>query len=225
MPKLSKLQKFAAIKTFPNVYSSKSHDSHLLIDHQGSQLDMKGKWKQHFGNNNPITLEVACGKGHYARGLGKIYPDRNFIGVELKGNRIWTGAKAALDEAQDNVAFLRARIEFLENYFAPAEVDEIWITFPDPQLGKARKRTTSPRFLNVYKNILKQENKVHLKTDSPELYAYTHEVLQEMNIEIVYDNDDIYAQAFDFPELAIKTYYELMHLENNKSIKYIQFKL
>lgn len=226
MTKLSKLQKFAAIRTFPNVYSSKGHNDPHVVDYQGNDLDMKGQWQNHFKNDKPIILEVACGKGHYARGLAKMYPDNNYIGVEIKGNRLWTGAHQALVSKEENVAFLRARIEFMEYYFAPEEVSEIWITFPDPQLGKARKRTTSPRFLDVYRNILKKDqNKVHLKTDSPELYEYTLEVLEEQKITILYQNDDIYAQPLDFPELDIKTFYEEMHLKDNRTIKYIQFTL
>ncbi|WP_052598083.1 tRNA (guanosine(46)-N7)-methyltransferase TrmB [Aureispira sp. CCB-QB1] len=226
MTKLSKLQKFAAIRTFPNVYSSKGHNTPLVVDYQGNDVDMKGQWQNHFQNDNPIILEVACGKGHYARGLGKMYPENNYIGVEIKGNRLWTGANGALLNKEENVAFLRARIEFMEYYFAPGEVSEIWITFPDPQLGKARKRTTAPRFLDVYRHILKKDNnRVHLKTDSPELYEYTLEVLEEQQIEILYQNDNIYAQELDFPELDIKTFYEEMHLKDNRTIKYIQFTL
>lgn len=226
MAKLSKLQKFAAIRTFPNVYSSKGHDTPLVHDYEGNERDMKGQWKQHFGNDNPIILEVACGKGHYARGLGKLYPDNNYIGVEIKGNRLWTGAHQALENEEKNVAFLRARIEFMEYYFAAGEVSEIWITFPDPQLGKARKRTTAPRFLDVYRSILKKDNNlVHLKTDSPELYEYTLEVLEEQGIPVLYQNDDIYSKPLDFPELDIKTFYEEMHLENKRTIKYLRFSL
>lgn len=226
MTKLSKLQKFAAIRTFPNVYSSKGHNNALVVNHEGDDVDMRGQWQNHFKNDNPVILEVACGKGHYARGLGQMYPDNNYIGVEIKGNRLWTGAHQALVNKEENVAFLRARIEFMEYYFAPEEVSEIWITFPDPQLGKARKRTTAPRFLDVYRNLLKKENNiVHLKTDSTELYDYTMEVLQEQNIEILYQNDNIYAQPLDFPELEIKTFYEEMHLKDNRTIKYIRFTL
>jgi tRNA (guanine-N7-)-methyltransferase len=187
---------------------------------------MKGQWQKHFKNENPVILEVACGKGHYARGLGQMYPDNNYIGVEIKGNRIFTGANGALLNKEENVAFLRARIEFMEYYFEPGEISEIWITFPDPQLGKARKRTTAPRFLDVYRNLLKKENNiVHLKTDSAELYEYTLEVLEEQKIKILYQNDNIYAQPLDFPELEIKTFYEEMHLKDNRTIKYIQFTL
>jgi len=226
MTKLSKLQKFAALKTFPNVYSSKGHDNPLVVDYRGEDVDMKGQWQKHFKNENPVILEVACGKGHYARGLGKMYPQNNYIGVEIKGNRIFTGANGALLNKEENVAFLRARIEFMEYYFAPNEISEIWITFPDPQLGKARKRTTAPRFLDVYRNLLKKENNiVHLKTDSTELYEYTLEILEEQKIKILYQNDDIYAKPLDFPELEIKTFYEEMHLKDNRTIKYIQFTL
>jgi len=226
MAKLSKLQKFAAIRTYPNVYSSKSHDSPLVVNHKGEEINIKGKWAEHFKNDNPIILEVACGKGHYARGLAKMHPNNNYIGVELKGNRIYTGATEALADDQKNVAFLRARIEFMEDYFAPEEVSEIWITFPDPQLGKAKKRTTCPRFLNVYRNVLKKDNHlVHLKTDSQELYDYTHEVFAEEKVNILYDNKDIYAKPLDYPELDIKTFYEEMHLKDNRTIKYIRFTL
>ena len=223
MAKLSKLQKFAAIRTFPNVYSSEAYNSNLVIDHQGEAIDIKGKWHEHFGNDNPIILEMACGKGHYARGLGARNPDKNYIGVELKGNRLYTGAKAALAAGLDNVAFLRARIEFIEFYFAKGEVSEVWITFPDPQLGKPKKRTTAPRFLDVYRAIMGADNLVHLKTDSPDLYAYTLEVLEEQKINIIYQKDDIYAAPLDFPELDIKTFYEEMHLEKGRKIKYLRF--
>lgn len=225
MAKLSKLQKFAAIRTFPNVYSSESYDSPRVVDHTGQAKMIKGKWKEHFGNDRPIVLEVACGKGHYARGLAELYPDYNYIGVELKGNRLYTGAEDALKRNLDNVAFLRARIEFVEFYFEKGEVEQIWITFPDPQLGKPRKRVTAPRFLDVYRSILADDNQVHLKTDSPDLYEYTLEVLDEQQIEILYQRDDIYAQPLDFPELDIKTFYEEMHLENGRTIKYLRFRL
>lgn len=226
MTRLNKLQKFAAIRTLPNVYISNGHNDLMVTNHEEKSIVIKGHWNEHFKNDNPIILEVACGKGHYARGLGKMHPNNNYIGVELKGNRLWTGAQGAFDDGQENVAFLRSRIEFIEFYFAPEEVSEIWITFPDPQLGKPKKRTTSPRFLDVYRNILKKENNVvHLKTDSTELYEYTLEVLQEQGIKILYQNYDIYAKPLDFPELEIKTFYELMHLEDKRTIKYVRFTL
>ncbi len=205
MAKLSKLQKFAAIRTFPNVYSSESYDSPRVLDHRGQARLIKGQWNAHFGNDKPIILEVACGKGHYARGLAEMYPEYNYIGVELKGNRLYTGA-----------------VEF---YFEKGEVEQIWITFPDPQLGKPRKRVTAPRFLQVYRNILAANNQVHLKTDSPDLYQYTLEILEEAQITPSYQRDDIYAQPLDFPALAIKTFYEEMHLEDERTIKNLRFSL
>ena len=193
MGRKDKLKKFAAIRTFPNVYCSKNHEEPLVVDYQGQELDMKGNWKNHFGNDNPIVLELACGKGHYARGVAEMYPDKNCIGVDVKGNRIWKGASEALENEEKNVAFLRARIEFLECYFATNEVDEIWITFPDPQSKKPKKRLTYPRFLGIYDNLLKEGGLIHLKTDSQELYEASLEGLRAQdNVEILYHNNDIY---------------------------------
>lgn len=220
-----KLRRYAAIKAFENVYSSKNHSDALVVTHKGEDWDIRGKWQEHFENKNPLVLELACGKGHYARGLGQMHSNSNFVGIDLKGNRIWKGASEALENDEKNVAFLRARIEHLERYFAPQEVDEIWITFPDPQYKKAKKRLTAIRFLNIYKNILKKDGLVHLKTDSEELYLYTMEVLQEHKVNIIYNNADIYAGELYQPELAIKTYYEKMHLAANKKITYICFSL
>lgn len=218
-----KLKRFAAIRTFENVYSSKNYSEALVINNKGQELDIRGRWKEHFGNEYPITLELACGKGHYARGLGQMYPDRNLIGIDLKGNRIWKGASEALEQGESNVAFLRARIEFLERYFAAGEVAEIWITFADPQLKKERKRLTHNRFLEIYRKILQPDGLVHLKTDSTELYEYTLEVLQEQSIPVLYQSDDIYKGELYTPELSIQTHYERLHLEAGKTIKYIRF--
>ncbi len=220
-----KLRRFADIKTFPNVYSSKNHIDAVVVDCNEKEFDIRGHWNEHFGNNNPIVLEVACGKGHYARGLGQMHSNGNFIGIDLKGNRIWKGATEALNNDEKNVAFLRARIEFLEYYFAPQEVAEIWITFADPQYKKPRKRLTNARFLDIYRNVLQKDGLVHLKTDSTELYEYTLEVLAEEKIDIIYQNDDIYKGELYCPELQIKTYYEEMHLKANKTIKYLRFSL
>ena len=152
-----KLERFNAIKTFPNVLEYPEN--------------MAGKWNEFFKNSNPITLELACGRGEYTIGLSKIHEDRNFIGVDIKGNRIWKGAKTALDENLHNAAFLRTQIDKIENYFSPNEVDEIWITFPDPQLrlSRMRKRLTHPQFLRKYQYFLKQKGSINLKTDSPDL--------------------------------------------------------
>ncbi len=218
-----KLRKFAAIRTFDNVYSSKNFTEALVVNSKEEELDIRGKWRDHFQNEHPLLLELACGKGHYARGLGQRYPQKNFVGIDLKGNRIWKGASEALENNETNVAFLRARIEFLERYFAEGEVDEIWITFADPQLKKERKRLTHARFLAIYKSILKKDGIVHLKTDSTELYDYTLEVLAEEGITPIYQSDDIYGAELYTPDLSIQTYYEELNLAKGKTIKYVKF--
>src|SRR6476661_6724905 len=178
-----KLQRFAELDTFPNV----------LQYPQG----MTGRWHQQFQNTNPITLELACGKGEYALGLAQLYPDRNFIGVDQKGNRLWSGAKKALALGLPNVLFLRAQIDGLLNFFGPEEISEIWITFPDPQLriSKDKKRLTHPKFLRMYHHILQPGGKIHLKTDSPHLYTFTKRVIEQYNCLLLEDTDDLYAQA------------------------------
>ena len=166
-----KLIRFEELKTFPNVLEYPSN--------------IKNKWKDFFGNNNPITLELACGKGEYAVGLGRLYPERNFIGIDVKGNRIWKGAKTALNEGLKNIAFLRTQIDKLEDYFSADEVSEIWLTFPDPQLrfSKIKKRLTHPKFLRMYKNILQADGKIHLKTDSPDLISIYKNSYRFLSIE------------------------------------------
>lgn len=224
MGKKGKLEKFAELNTLDNVYQSFEVMSPNLRRSDGEMVQMKGNWKEHFGNDNPITLELACGKGEYTIGLAKMYPDRNFIGMDAKGNRIWKGAKYALEEAKlSNAAFIRTQIDFIEQYFEPGEVQELWITFADPQLGKARKRLTSPMFLPRYKNILAADGQMHLKTDSPELYEYTLEIIEEEQLDLKEEYDDIYSLAEQKPEWAIKTFYEKMHLENGLTIKYVRF--
>ena len=228
MARKNKLQKFADLLTFPNVYENFDHKNPELI-WKGQPAELKGSWaKTHFGNANPITLELACGKGEYTVGLAKQNPDRNFIGVDIKGARIWKGAKQALEEQVGNAAFLRTRIEQIELFFAPEEISEIWITFPDPFLrkSKANRRLTSSPFLASYRKILKKDGLVHLKTDEPNLYAFTLETLQaDPKATILYHDDDIYAKPLPIPELEIKTFYEKMHLAESKTIKYIQFRI
>lgn len=209
-----KLQRFAEIETFPNV----------LIYPEG----MQGKWGRHFGNNHPITLELACGKGDYALGMGRMFPERNFIGVDLKGNRIWRGAKTALDEKVNNVAFLRTQIDKLENYFTAGEVEEIWITFPDPFLrgSKAKKRLTHPKFLELYQKVLVPGATINLKTDSAELYNFTKEVIEAVPCGLVEDIADVYANpATMAPVLKIQTFYEGMHLADRRTIRFLKFTL
>lgn len=210
-----KLEKFAAIAHMENVY----------------ELDPKhkGVWsKNHFGNENPLVLELACGKGDYARGLAKVFPEKNFIGVDIKGHRLYTGANLARKLELNNVAFIRAQIDHLEEYFAPNEVDEIWITFPDPFLkdSKFKKRLTSQKFIEVYRKFLKPGGLVNLKTDSPQLYAFTKEVIAELNLPIVKDYADVYAMGKQETELyGIQTYYEGLHLKDKRTIHYICFQI
>ena len=229
MSKRNKLQKFAELLTFPNVYENFNPKQPGLVGENGAPAELKGKWaEQHFGNAKPITLELACGKGDYTLGLARSYPDRNFIGVDIKGARIWKGAGIALKEELNNVAFLRTRIEQIALFFEPDEVAEIWITFPDPFLNekKAKRRLSSPRFIKEYRKILQKGGLVHLKTDDPTLYEYSLETIQEDTANtVLYHNNDIYAGELFIPELEIKTFYEKMHLSVGKKIKYIQFKI
>lgn len=226
MSKRNKLLKFADLLSFPHVYENFDPKQPALLGQQGEIVDLKGKWSQlHFQNTHPITLELACGKGHYALGLATRYPARNFIGVDIKGARIWRGAKTALESELKNVAFLRTRIEQIQYFFEPNEVHEIWITFPDPFLSNtnANRRLTSAYFLELYQQLLVPKGLVHLKTDSPELYEFTLKTLQEIStFQINYQNDDIYTQPLLMEELSIKTEYEQIHLKARKSIKYIQ---
>jgi len=210
---LKKLQRFAEIKTFRNVLEYPP--------------DMQGKWASFFGNENPIILELACGKGEYATGLGKLHPDRNYIGIDIKGNRIWVGAKKALDQNLQNVAFVRSQIDKIDQYFGKGEVAEIWITFPDPQLrtSKAKKRLTHPRFLRLYQKILAPDGRIHLKTDSPDLYHFTKTVINLHRLEVAADIADVYAQPAISSELSIRTYYETLDIARSNRIHYIQFLL
>jgi len=208
-----KLQRFAEIATFPNVLQY--------------PLNMRSNWKNHFKNTNPIILELACGKGEYAVGLGKLFPERNFIGLDLKGNRIWVGARKALEEDLQNVAFVRTQIDKITDYFAPGEVEQIWITFPDPQLrtSKAKKRLTHPFFLRKYQQILAPDGYIHLKTDSPDLYYFTKKVVELYGLSLQEDIPDVYAHFADRPELMIKTHYEGLDIAGSKKIFYLRFGL
>lgn len=209
-----KLRRFAEIETFANVYQ---------LD-EGKTL--KGNWaKEHFKNANPIVLELACGKGEYSVNLARLFPDKNFIGVDYKGNRIWRGAKTAIEDGINNVSFLRIQIENLLDYFAEGEIDEIWITFPDPQPQDSRekKRLTFPAFLNRYKLVLKTGGCVNLKTDNDQLYAYTNEKVAELGLTVHKNTDHLYTSEFADEVLSIKTYYEKKYLLHDKNINYIQF--
>lgn len=209
-----KLRKFAEVATFKNVV----------------QLDAgkvyKGKWsRDFFGNDKPLILELACGKGEYTVNLAKLFPDTNFIGIDYKGNRIWRGAKTALEDGTENVGFLRIQIETILEYFEENEVSEIWITFPDPQPQDSRekKRLTNPVFLERYKIILKEGGLMHLKTDSDFFYGYTREQIALQNLPVHKETTDLYKSDLVDEVLSIKTYYEKKYLAVDKSINYVEW--
>ncbi len=191
-----------------------------------SGFPLKGRWHEDFFHNgHPIVLELGCGKGEYTVGLGRRFPDKNFIGIDIKGARIWAGATAAMRDGMTNVAFLRTSIELLEYFFAPGEVAEIWITFPDPQMKKVNKRLTGTRFMEMYRRILAPGGLVHLKTDSPFLYTYTGMMARYNGLETVTDTPDLYAVlADDDPILNIRTHYEQQWLDRGLTIKYFAFR-
>lgn len=209
-----KLRKYKEINTLTNVYELEEG------------LELKGVWaKQHFGNNNPVVLELACGKGEYSVNLARLFPERNYIGIDYKGNRLWRGARTGIDEGITNVAFLRIQIEKLLEFFGPAEIDEIWITFPDPQPQDSRekKRLTFPGFLNKYKQILKPGGKINLKTDNDGLYLYTVETVKDLGLICHKSTDHLYQSEFADEVLRIQTHYERIYLKHDKNINYIQF--
>ena len=219
-----KLAKFAEMETFNNVFQY----PYSVIDNV--PFEMKGKWREEFfKNDNPIVLELGCGKGEYAVGMARMFPNINFIGVDIKGARMWTGAKAAIEEGLPNVAFLRTNIEIIDRFFADGEVQEIWLTFSDPQMKNEHKRLTSTYFMERYRRFLVDGGLIHLKTDSNFLFTYTKEMVKENKLEVEMCTDDLY-HATDLDEgtksiLGIRTYYESMWLERGLNIKYIKFKL
>lgn len=227
MARKNKLRKFAEVLSFPNVYECYNIQQPVLVGAGMQETDLRGRWKaQHFQNDHPITLELACGGGEYTVELARQFPDRNFIGVDVKGNRIWKGAKRALEENIGNAAFLRTRIEIIERFFAPGEVDEIWITFPDPfpRPSKENRRLTSAFFLEKYRLILRPGGLVHLKHDDPDFYRFTIDTIAaDPRCTLLYHDDDIYAKPLPYPELGIQTLYEKMHLAAGKTIKYVRF--
>jgi tRNA (guanine-N7-)-methyltransferase len=229
MSRKNKLKRFEEMRRFPNCFQNFSFETEELTGCNGQPVTLNGKWgTDYFQNQNPITLELACGGGEYTVGLAGMYPDRNFIGVDIKGARMFKGASKALEAGLKNVAFLRTRIERLAIFLAPEEVDEIWITFPDPFLkeSRANRRLTSPPFLRIYERILKTGGILHLKTDETQLYHYSKEILgQEPNWTITLANEDIYRGPMTVPEWEIKTHYEIMHLGLGKSIKYLSARL
>lgn len=217
MPKV-KIQRMEDIRVLDNVFE--------WTDYNSSNPFPKGKWNSNiFRNENPIVLELACGKGEYSIGLGTQNPEKNYIGFDIKGNRMWVGAKKAKEEGLHNIRFFRAFIDHLDQFFAKDEVDQIWIIFPDPQLKKDRKKLTSPKFLSLYKKFLKKGSTINLKTDSPELYEFTKEVIEHERLILHRDVSDVYKECPGDPELSIKTYYEGLHLKKNRTIRFLSFSL
>lgn len=215
-----KLERFAEMNTFPNVIQPSFKEA-FRTNHP-----LKGNWNSDFFKNpNPLILELGCGKGEYTVGMARAFPEKNFIGIDIKGARMWKGAKTAVNEKVFNAAFLRTRIEFAGSFFAPEEVDEIWLTFPDPQLEKKRKRLTSPGFLNNYRKFLKNKGLIHLKTDNQVLYDYTLGILLHNKLKVINQTADLYSAASADPVLSIKTFYENQYIEKGLTIKYICFRL
>lgn len=216
----NKLKRFKENETFTNVFQPSREE--VL----NKTLGKKGQWAQFFGNNNPIVLELGCGKGEYTVGLAKQYPNKNFIGIDIKGARFWRGAKTALEETLPNVAFIRTQIELVAHLFFSHEVSEIWITFPDPQIKykRTKHRLTNPVFLDRYKQILSPKGCVHLKTDSEYMHGYTLGLLQGMGLPIAYANHDVYKNEGSPEEvLGIQTFYENQYLAVGKPITYLRF--
>ncbi|KQC32626.1 tRNA (guanine-N7)-methyltransferase [Nonlabens sp. YIK11] len=217
----NKMKRFRENETFPNVVQPSR-------EQMVNGFEWKGKWSQFFKNDNPITLELGCGKGEYTVALARKYPDRNFIGIDIKGARFWRGAKTAVEEKLENAAFLRTQIELVDLAFAKAEISEIWITFPDPQIKykRTKHRMTNPEFLDRYRTILKPDGIIHLKTDSEYMHGYTLGLLEGLGEEILYAHHNIYTNT-EAPDEVIgtQTFYEKQYLEAGKAITYMKFKL
>jgi len=222
-----KLIRFKDLEGFQNVLQPN------MEEFWEKEFELKGKWKSDFfKNDKPLVLELACGKGEYAVNMAKKYPNKNFLGVDIKGARIWYGASIARTEAIDNAKFLRTRIDFIDKFFTENEVDEIWITFPDPQPqeSRARKRLTSPRFISRYKKILKQGGLMHLKTDADSFFDYTIQQIEENKYQILSKFDNVYKQVDEIPEdlnhlYKVQTHYEGIFAAKGHTIKYVSFKI
>lgn len=219
----NKLKRFRENAEFPHVIQPE------FSKLENDTFELKGRWKQDFfKNDNPLVLELGCGKGEYTVGLAKLNPNINTIGVDIKGARLWRGAKESLEAGMNNVAFLRTRVDFIRSCFGNEEVDEIWCTFSDPQRGRRRgikKRLTSSRFLGYYQSLLKDNGKVHLKTDDPVLYAYTQDIVKVNNLKVIHDIPNIYEPDHSHIVPYIQTHYEKIWMERGRTITYICFEL
>ena len=216
----NKIKKFTELNSFRNVFQPKINE--VFND----SFHFKGKWREsYFRNNNPVILELGCGKGEYTVSLAERYPDLNFIGIDIKGARIWTGARYAIENNLKNVAFIRTRIEFITSFFGENEIDEIWLTFPDPQLKRRRnkKRLTALVFLEMYRRFLKKGGQIHLKTDNRELFEYTRNLAINKRFRIQNDTEDLYKSDITGAAKEIKTYYENQFLEKGMNIYYLSF--
>lgn len=230
-----KLAKFADMASYPHVfecpYRGVKEETEGKSQFSIFNFDLRGRWhEEFFKNQNPIVLELGCGRGEYAVGLARRYPDRNFIGVDIKGARMWSGATESLKEGLTNVAFLRTNIEIIDRFFAPGEVQEIWLTFSDPQMKKATKRLTSTYFLQRYRRFLQPDGIIHLKTDSNFLFTYTKYVVEKNHLPLEVCTEDLYGtankgDASTSLDLSIRTYYEQQWLSRGLSIKYLRFRL
>lgn len=215
-----KLSKFADMASYPHVFEYPYSVAENL------PFSMKGKWKSDFfRNDNPIVLELGCGRGEYTVGLAEKFPDKNFIGVDIKGARMWSGATEALQKEMKNVAFLRTNIEIIDRFFDTNEIDEIWLTFSDPQMKKATKRLTSTYFMERYRRFLVPDGLIHVKTDSPFMFTYTHHMIAENAFPVELETEDLYQSGLANDILSIRTYYEQQWIDRGLSIKYIKFRL
>lgn len=214
----NKLTKFAEMASYSNVFQ------YPFEKLKSEVFPLKGRWnEEYFRNENPIVLELGCGKGEYTVELAKLFPEKNFIGIDIKGARMWSGATQAIRQNLKNAAFVRTHIELIHHFFAEKEISEIWITFPDPQMNKTNKRLTSTRFMREYGRLLNENGIVHLKTDSNFLYTYTKEMIHANHLDVYFETDDLYRSEWQNPILQIQTFYEQQWRARGLNIKYIKF--